>query len=189
MQRYRGSAPQPAGKGGEVSPPLPPPRPAPDTAASPAASQPAQAPSWTSPTGSGTGWSSGSAATTYGPGTAAPGASPATAAPSAAQTTPESPAVSTATKAAPPAKPTLSSEQTGEFKKRWREVQGDFVDDPQQAVRSAHELARGVLDALTDKIADMKRVEAWKAGEGSGTEDLRLSLRQYRKLVDRLLEL
>ncbi len=46
-----------------------------------------------------------------------------------------------------------------------------------------------MLDALTAKIADKQRVDGWKAGEGSGTEDLRLALRQYRTLVDRLLEL
>lgn len=84
----------------------------------------------------------------------------------------------------------LSAEQTGDFKQRWRDLQGDFVDDPQQAVRGAGDLAREVLQALADTIADSERVEGWKAGDGSsGTEDLRVALRQYRTLVDRLLEL
>jgi hypothetical protein len=68
-------------------------------------------------------------------------------------------------------------------------VQGDFVDDPRQAVRGADALAREVLDTLTAKIADKQRVDGWRAGDGSGTEDLRLALRQYRTLVDRLLEI
>jgi hypothetical protein len=68
-------------------------------------------------------------------------------------------------------------------------VQGDFVDDPQQAVRSADQLARDVLGALTATIADRDTVESWKAGDGGRTEELRQSLRQYRTLVDRLLAL
>ncbi|HST65609.1 MAG TPA: hypothetical protein VLM05_10515, partial [Mycobacteriales bacterium] len=92
--------------------------------------------------------------------------------------------------AATTATPLLSAERTGEFKQRWRDLQGDFVDDPQQAVRGAGDLAREVLQALADTIADPERVEGWKAGDGStGTEDLRVALRQYRTLVDRLLAL
>ena len=68
-------------------------------------------------------------------------------------------------------------------------MQGDFVDDPQVAVRGAEALAREILDALAAKIADKQRVDGWKAGAGAPTEDLRLALRQYRTLVDRLLEL
>ncbi|HEV7655365.1 MAG TPA: hypothetical protein VGP36_11635 [Mycobacteriales bacterium] len=84
----------------------------------------------------------------------------------------------------------LAAEHTGAFKDRWRDLQADFVDDPQQAVRGAGELARDVLAALSDKIADSERVESWQAEDGtSGTEDLRVALRQYRTLVDRLLEL
>ena len=84
----------------------------------------------------------------------------------------------------------LSEDQTSTYKQRWREVQGEFVDDPQQAVRDAGDLAREVLEALAGTIADPDRVAAWKAGDGSGaTEDLRVALRQYRTLVDKLLEL
>ena len=84
----------------------------------------------------------------------------------------------------------MAPDQTTEFRRRWKELQGDFVDDPKQAVRAADDLTREVLGALTEKIADKKRVEGWKAGDGTAaTEDLRLSLRAYRTLVDRLLEL
>ena len=59
--------------------------------------------------------------------------------------------------AAAPTATTLPEERATEFKQRWRDLQADFVDDPQQAVRSAEELARDVLDALTAKIADKQR--------------------------------
>jgi hypothetical protein len=97
---------------------------------------------------------------------------------------------STASASAKAATGLLGTEKAAEFKGRWRELQGDFVDDPQQAVRGAGELARDVLQALSDKIAAAERVESWKAEDGtSGTEDLRVALRQYRTLVDRLVEL
>jgi len=84
----------------------------------------------------------------------------------------------------------LSAERSAEFKRRWRDLQADFVDDPQQAVREAGDLSREILRALSDTIADADRIDRWQAEDGtSGTEDLRIALRQYRALVDRLLEL
>jgi hypothetical protein len=84
----------------------------------------------------------------------------------------------------------LSTQRAAEFRQRWRDLQADFVDDPQQAVRGAGELSREILQALSDTIAAAERVDRWKAEDGtSGTEDLRVALRQYRTLVNRLLEL
>ena len=84
----------------------------------------------------------------------------------------------------------LSAERSAEFKRRWRDLQADFVDDPQHAVREAGDLSREILWALSDTIADTDQVDRWQAADGtSGTEDLRIALRQYRSLVDRLLEL
>ena len=90
----------------------------------------------------------------------------------------------------PTARGLLSAERSAEFRRRWRDLQADFVDDPQEAVRGAGDLSRQILQALADTIADAERVDRWKAEDGtSGTEDLRVALRQYRTLVDRLLEL
>jgi hypothetical protein len=84
----------------------------------------------------------------------------------------------------------LSDERSAEFTRRWRDLQADFVDDPQQAVRNAGDLSRQILQALADTIADSERIDRWRAEDGtSGTEDLRIALRQYRTLVDRLLDL
>jgi hypothetical protein len=84
----------------------------------------------------------------------------------------------------------LPAERTTEFRARWRDVQSEFVDDPQHAVRGAGDLSRDILQALADTIADAERVDSWRAEDGtSATEDLRIALRRYRTLVDRLLEL
>jgi hypothetical protein len=66
---------------------------------------------------------------------------------------------------------------------RWRELQADFVDDPQRAVRAADEVVDEVMRAITEHRARL-------AGEWQGhtdTEHLRLALREYRSFVDRLL--
>jgi hypothetical protein len=99
------------------------------------------------------------------------------------------PAASHRARSAATAGPTLGEEQAGDFRQRWRDLQAGFVDDPRQAVRAADDLAREVLDTLAAKIVDKRDVEGWTAGDGSRTEDLRMSLRQHRTLVDRLLEL
>jgi hypothetical protein len=84
----------------------------------------------------------------------------------------------------------LPADRTTEFRARWRDVQSEFVDDPQHAVRGAGDLSRDILQALADTIADAERVDSWRAEDGtSATEDLRIALRRYRTLVDRLLEL
>jgi hypothetical protein len=117
---------------------------------------------------------------------------PATKAPS--PRTPAAPAVTVTRGATPgtarPASPAglLPADRAAAFRSRWREVQGDFVDDPQLAVRGAGDLAREVLEALAGAIADPAKVDAWSEGDGS-TEDLRQALRQYRALVDKLLDI
>ncbi|GAB1516109.1 hypothetical protein [Actinophytocola sp. KF-1] len=66
---------------------------------------------------------------------------------------------------------------------RWRELQADFVDDPQRAVREADEVVDEVVRTITDHRARL-------AGEWQGhtdTEHLRLALREYRSFIDRLL--
>ena len=112
----------------------------------------------------------------------------------AADTASPGPAATSADTSTPASTPgtngLLSAAESAGFRRRWRELQGEFVDDPQRAVRGAGDLSREILQALADTIADAERIDRWKAEDGtSGTEDLRVALRQYRTLVDRLLEL
>jgi hypothetical protein len=74
------------------------------------------------------------------------------------------------------------------FRARWRELQADFVDDPQQAVQGADDLVGEVMRALTEIVADHKRrLEGeWRDGAGE-TEELRVALRRYRAFLDQLL--
>jgi len=77
-----------------------------------------------------------------------------------------------------------------QFQGRWRDLQAGFVDDPHETVRKADELATEVVDTLTAALSDRKRGldERWQA-EKDNTEELRLALRGYRQLLDRLVSL
>ncbi|WP_344587006.1 hypothetical protein [Actinomadura vinacea] len=86
------------------------------------------------------------------------------------------------------------------FRRRWREIQTDFVDDPVRAVHGADELAAEVVNAIGRALADRKRaLEESQPADADGapgtapgtapdTERLRQALRGYRELVDRLLD-
>lgn len=72
------------------------------------------------------------------------------------------------------------------FRGQWRDLQAGFVDNPQEAVRSADQLVDDVLRALTEVFnAHKQELETqWQGGE---TEELRLAMRRYRSFFDQLL--
>ena len=75
------------------------------------------------------------------------------------------------------------------FRGRWREIQGQFVDEPHRAVEQADQLVSSVITRLSEVFArEREKMEReWpKEGEGS-TEELRQALRRYRAFFDRLL--
>lgn len=75
-----------------------------------------------------------------------------------------------------------------EVRDRWVAAQGEFVDDPSQAVRDADALASRVAEAVVAEI-EARRTElrsAWDGGSGTDTESLRRALRDYRSFVEHL---
>ncbi|NVI86918.1 hypothetical protein [Actinomadura sp. BRA 177] len=106
----------------------------------------------------------------------------------AAHPVPEAvPAAPPAEEDAAPAK-LLDAADAERFRERWHEVQASFIDDPGEAVRRADDLASDAVDALGRAIAAHRRTlsEALDGGERPGTEGLRLALRDYRDLLDRI---
>lgn len=75
------------------------------------------------------------------------------------------------------------------FRGRWRDIQGDFVDEPRKAVEHANELVEQVIQRLTDFFSSerSKLEKEWGQGKDVSTEDLRQALRRYRSFFDRLL--
>ncbi|MFD0689417.1 hypothetical protein [Actinomadura fibrosa] len=84
----------------------------------------------------------------------------------------------------------LETAEVERFKQRWHDVQAAFVDDPGESVRQAEELAAEVGEALNRALAAHRRKLSEPLGDGKGerpdTERLRLALRGYRDLLNRV---
>jgi hypothetical protein len=72
------------------------------------------------------------------------------------------------------------------FVDRFREIQLTFVDSPKEATHQAATLVTEVVDALTRTLKEQK--DALASG-GDDTEQLRVELRGYRDMLNRLLAL
>src|SRR5579864_8856709 len=103
----------------------------------------------------------------------------------------------------------LSVEESDRFSEQWRQVQTEFVDDPEGAIRRADALCAQVMQARGYPVGDFEQraadisvdhptvVEhyraahalAQKAGRGdASTEDLRQAMVHYRTLFEDLIE-
>ncbi|MFF0579733.1 hypothetical protein ACFY19_01050 [Streptosporangium saharense] len=96
-----------------------------------------------------------------------------------------------ATPADAPANEGLFDQDPDEVRRRWQEVQASFVDDPRDSVERADSLVTEVGDqlraALEARASGLR--DRWQDAEGGDTEGLRTALRDYRALLDRLLDL
>ena len=79
--------------------------------------------------------------------------------------------------------------EAGQFRSRWSEVQGAFVDSPRAAVERADALVAEATKRIADVFADERaKLEGqWDRGDNVTTEDLRVALQRYRAFFDRLL--
>ncbi|WP_328296566.1 hypothetical protein OG389_01315 [Streptomyces sp. NBC_00435] len=86
--------------------------------------------------------------------------------------------------------PLLGTAEAERYRTRWSEIQGRFVDDPQEAVRSADTLVAEVMQTFAGRLSEHRGglEKQWDRGEQVATEDLRQALRAYRSLVNRLLD-
>lgn len=85
----------------------------------------------------------------------------------------------------------LFDQNPDEVQSRWRDVQASFVDDPGEAVQRADGLVEEIVEALTSSLTTRTSElrERWKGADGGDTEQLRLALREYRGVLERLLAL
>uniref|UniRef100_A0AAU2UXW2 Uncharacterized protein n=1 Tax=Streptomyces sp. NBC_00003 TaxID=2903608 RepID=A0AAU2UXW2_9ACTN len=86
----------------------------------------------------------------------------------------------------------LPSEERDKLQLRIQHAVGGFVDEPRAAV----EEAASAVDALTERVIEILgqrrgtlRASWQDASGGAATEDLRMALREYRRLAERLLSL
>lgn len=83
----------------------------------------------------------------------------------------------------------LPADQNDRFTTKWEEIQGSFVDRPQEAVEQADALVADLMQRVTGGLtSERERLESqWASGEDVSTEDLRVALTRYRTFFDRLL--
>jgi len=83
----------------------------------------------------------------------------------------------------------LNREETEQFRTRWNEIQGKFVDEPRTAVEQADELVTEVIELITEMFNNEHRLlEAqWNKGNDVSTEDLRIALQRYRSFFNSLV--
>ena len=83
----------------------------------------------------------------------------------------------------------MSADELQDALTRWRDIQGQFVDDPRHAVQQADSLVADMMERITRTFAgERERVESrWSRGDDVSTEDLRQALQRYRSFFERLL--
>ncbi len=83
----------------------------------------------------------------------------------------------------------LDRDRATNFRRRWEDIQADFVDHPRESVEQADRLVLEVVQQLQASFTlARERLESqWSQGDDASTEDLRLALRRYRSFFDRLL--
>jgi hypothetical protein len=83
----------------------------------------------------------------------------------------------------------LDRDRSESFRRRWNDIQADFVDRPRESVEQADRLVLEVVEQLQASFTSAReQLESqWSGGDEASTEDLRLALRRYRSFFDRLL--
>lgn len=83
----------------------------------------------------------------------------------------------------------LAEGKTDDAWRRWRELQGNFVDDPQHTVSDAHHLVSELIDDIVHRFESERGQleQQWASGQEVSTEDLRHSFQRYRDFFGRLL--
>lgn len=83
----------------------------------------------------------------------------------------------------------LGDGATDESWQRWRQIQGNFVDDPRRSVADAHGLVGEVIEGIVQRFETerLQLEERWSSGEDVSTDELRHCLQRYRDFFGRLL--
>ncbi|BFO21094.1 hypothetical protein SHKM778_74820 [Streptomyces sp. KM77-8] len=87
--------------------------------------------------------------------------------------------------------PLLPHDDTDTFEARLRHAVAGFVDAPNDSVQEADHVLEELAARFTDAVAERRRTlrGSWRTdgAEAADTEQLRLALRDYRELAERLL--
>jgi hypothetical protein len=86
--------------------------------------------------------------------------------------------------------PLFAADEAERFRNAWREVQGEFVDEPREAVKQADRLVADLMQRLASQFSEQRAglEERWDGQQDVSTEDLRVALTRYRSFFERLLQ-
>jgi hypothetical protein len=87
--------------------------------------------------------------------------------------------------------PLLADGVDRDFRKRWRNIQAGFVDEPRSAVEQADQLVAQLMQRLAQSFSEQRSnlEKQWEASEKVSTEELRVGFTRYRSFFDRLLSI
>jgi hypothetical protein len=85
--------------------------------------------------------------------------------------------------------PLFPSNELEDLRRRWKDIQTGFVDEPRKAVEQADGLVASAMKRLAEVFAQERSglEQQWDRGDNVSTEDLRVALQRYRSFFDRLL--
>ena len=85
--------------------------------------------------------------------------------------------------------PLLGPTESKRFTDEWRSVQGQFVDQPREAVEQADRLVADLMQRLASEFAETRAnlERQWDGQDDISTEELRVAMTRYRSFFDRLL--
>jgi hypothetical protein len=83
-----------------------------------------------------------------------------------------------------------SDEAAQDLRDKWRELQVQFIDDPNVAVDGAKGLVTEAVRELADTLlAAQAELDPFRGGDRVDTETMRVAMRRYREFLDRVLAL
>lgn len=83
-----------------------------------------------------------------------------------------------------------SEDAVGSIRERWRDLQIQFIDDPDAAVRGARSLITDTVRTLSDRLlAERDTFDPHQGTDRPDTEAMRVAMRRYREFLDRVLAL
>jgi hypothetical protein len=83
----------------------------------------------------------------------------------------------------------LPNDRMDDLRRRWADLQAEFVDDPRASVQEAHAMVAEIVNELTERFSNERASleSQWNRDEQPDTEDLRVALQRYRDFFNRLL--